>query len=316
MATVAHANPARIATWTLLLACVGAVMLLAPMRPASATDAAETERADGLPAGVAQRQTAIATELAQVHGHPWAGRYYRGDGLGMNIVVSLAPQAGVVATWHGCLGLYGAKEGRVVQAADGGLSFAFKGPDDRRSSAFPERVVPVAWGQRRYLIAPAEMQDFVNAIHHGREPRAQAHGRFLLAEGDEARPAAGLPQLPEGVQSAIRRRPLEVGVTKVEPMGSEGRGGFCTRRHRLTLDQGDANGLRPGVELRVLAPANVHATVTVRAATAGSAVGELETYGTCGNARDARAQDAPDRRWVLTTGHYDPAAANARIGRR
>jgi hypothetical protein len=36
-----------------------------------------------------------------------AGRYYRGDGMGYNVYLTLGPEGTYTAEWHGCLGTYG-----------------------------------------------------------------------------------------------------------------------------------------------------------------------------------------------------------------
>ena len=43
--------------------------------------------------------------------HPFAGTYYRGDGLGYNVTVNLKPDARYTAQWRGCLGVYGTARG-------------------------------------------------------------------------------------------------------------------------------------------------------------------------------------------------------------
>ena len=40
-----------------------------------------------------------------------AGRYYRGDGTGYNIYLTLNPEGTYTAEWHGCLGTYGEAAG-------------------------------------------------------------------------------------------------------------------------------------------------------------------------------------------------------------
>src|SRR6267143_4128952 len=46
----------------------------------------------------------INQELDILKAHPWAGKYYYGDGLGVNVHLSLAPKSGFVFTWNGCPG--------------------------------------------------------------------------------------------------------------------------------------------------------------------------------------------------------------------
>jgi hypothetical protein len=73
-----------------------------------------------LPDGYTQRAKSIAASLAASTAQPlWAGRYFEGDGTGRNIDLSLTPDAGVAATWKGCLGTYGANHGSLVE--DGGV---------------------------------------------------------------------------------------------------------------------------------------------------------------------------------------------------
>ena len=42
---------------------------------------------------------------------PFVGSYYRGDGLGYNILLDLSHDGSYGAEWHGCLGLYGTARG-------------------------------------------------------------------------------------------------------------------------------------------------------------------------------------------------------------
>lgn len=61
--------------------------------------------------------------------HPWAGQYYRGDGLGVNIRLLVAPRGGALVTWRGCTGLYGWNWGPVTTDADT-LHIEFQLPTD------------------------------------------------------------------------------------------------------------------------------------------------------------------------------------------
>ena len=51
-----------------------------------------------------ERRSAVQAEIKTLGKHPWAGEYYEGDGLGVGISLALAPKAGYVFEWHGCLG--------------------------------------------------------------------------------------------------------------------------------------------------------------------------------------------------------------------
>jgi hypothetical protein len=303
----------RVATYAMILSCMGASGVLVPLaRADQAPDEVVLQEEDDSrspPAAVRKRKAAIDEELEQLKGHPWAGEYYRGDGLGANIALSLAPQAGVSATWHGCLGLYGANEGRIQAQPDGRLAFKFNQSNAKRFGGFPDEVVPVRWGERRYLIPSSQMLDFVNAINRGFEPRAGAMGRFLLARGDESKPVVGLPTLPDRLLPAIRSKALDVGVVKVEPRPVHRDVGYCEKRYRVTLDHGAAHGLTPGVELQVKSPAREFADLRITAADVGNAVGEIQIH-----EEDCdKPRSVPDRQWTFTTGAYDPVAVDQQI---
>src|SRR5262245_36189497 len=56
----------------------------------------------------------ISAELKELPSHPWAGAYYQGDGLGVNLDLDLAPKAGAAFLWRGCLGMYGQNLGPIT----------------------------------------------------------------------------------------------------------------------------------------------------------------------------------------------------------
>src|SRR5437762_1117844 len=60
----------------------------------------------------------VREEIKTLGIHAWVGDYYWGDGLGANISLILAPQAGFLFEWHGCVGLYDRNYGAVIWAND------------------------------------------------------------------------------------------------------------------------------------------------------------------------------------------------------
>src|SRR5687767_13739491 len=64
-------------------------------------------------AATAARERAFRDELTAFQEHPWAGEYYYGDGLGVNVRLLLTPQSGFVFQWRGCLGVYDRNHGAV-----------------------------------------------------------------------------------------------------------------------------------------------------------------------------------------------------------
>src|SRR5262245_43325767 len=92
--------------------CASLLALVAAALPGGGDDARFSPGAEAL--AEAQR-TAILAEVATLADHAWAGKYYAGDGMGENVSLALAPRAGFVFEWHGCLGLYDRNFGAVEE---------------------------------------------------------------------------------------------------------------------------------------------------------------------------------------------------------
>lgn len=89
-----------------------------------------------------KKRDKISAEIGKLRDHPWAGRYYHGDGLGANVTLTLAPESGFTVTWFGCLGLYDLNYGDVVWDKDRfKLSFAL--PTEKGGiGSYAEEYVP------------------------------------------------------------------------------------------------------------------------------------------------------------------------------
>lgn len=189
-----------------------------------------------VPAGFDRRQQAIDERLAAGNLPAWAGRYYEGEGLGMYIDLSLAPNVGATMTWRGTFGLLNADHGTVVESANGSIRIHYAGPNEaRKYFRFPDELIPIAWADRQYLVPPGRIAEFASAINHGDEPRSAPRGRFLLREGDNGKPATGLPALPPVVQAHVRREAVEVRVTAAERIWYTDADGGCAERYRLRV---------------------------------------------------------------------------------
>jgi hypothetical protein len=108
-----------------------------------------------------------------------------------------------------------------------------------------ERLVPVRWGPRLYLIYADGIVEFCNAVNAGVEPR---HGKgvgdndlgvIYLRLGDEEKPATGFPELSKKWQKYLLVEPLRVKVINLQT-NSEGRG-------TATIDIGSEDGLQVGM---------------------------------------------------------------------
>lgn len=223
------------------------------------------KRSVGAEAEAKRRQSQVRAEVGALGpAHAWAGDYYAGDGLGANTTLLLAPAAGFVFEWHGCLGLYDRNYGAVAWAGDRvRLTFTF--PNQRKGfQGIAPEFVPVAWGERRYLVAADELMGFCNAVNSGDEPRRDLHGRHLLRRGDEKKPARGQPALPAEFGRHLLAEPLTativaVGASTTRPSVVEWR----FRDTPVTLDVGARQGVAVGMKLLVVAPEDVAESVRV-----------------------------------------------------
>src|SRR5256885_5650535 len=161
----------------------------------------------------------IQLELRHLKNHDWAGEYFFGDGLGVNVSLALAPDSGFVFSWRGCLGLYDLNYGEV-EFSDGTIKLRFKYPNKRVGfEGIAPEFLPVRWGKRRYLVALDRMVDFTNAINAGTEPNTLfggQSGRFLLRRGDEKGQVAGQPNIPAEYRSYLLASPIKAKISSVQ----------------------------------------------------------------------------------------------------
>jgi len=186
--------------------------LLVVANPSYAAE--KSKMSPGAESGADRLRKNIASELKALPDHPWAGEYYAGDGLGVNMSLSIAPKSGFVFEWHGCLGLYDRNYGAVTSANDHlHLSFTFENVRKGFQGIAPE-LLSVPWGERRYLVPASDIVGFCNQVNEGSEPRGGVHGVYLLRKGDEKKPASGLPKVPKEFQVYLVSKPIQADVSQ------------------------------------------------------------------------------------------------------
>ncbi len=200
----------------------------------------------------------ISAEIKTLDSHEWAGEYYQGDGLGVNVLLLLAPESGFLFEWHGCMGLYDRNYGSV-SGSEGRVRLSFTFENNRKGfQGIAEEFAPITWGDRKYLVPADEIVGFCNAVNDGSEPRKDAHGIHLLRRGDEEKDARGLPIVPEEFKPYLLSRPIEVDVVSV--------GRRTLNKTLVVLNCGKKHGLLPGMQLHVVKPDHMVESVTVTTA--------------------------------------------------
>jgi hypothetical protein len=242
------------------------------------------------------KRNEIKQELLSVNEHPWAGEYHYGDGLGVNVDLSLAPKSGFVFTWYGCLGLYDLNYGNVIEE-NGRIKLLFKHRNERKGfQGIAPELVPVTWGDRHYLIPSDGFIHFANTVNAGFET-----GRaFLLKAGDEERPVRGQPDIPSQYAEYLLKHPIDAEISSVKETKSED----SNRTTIAVLNAGFIQGVRQGMTLYVYQPSDFYEFATIASVSDSSSEARI-------------VQDANDRcqpptvTWKLST-HAERHAASTK----
>jgi hypothetical protein len=233
----------------------------------------------------------INQELRILEGHSWAGRYYYGDGLGVNVDLDLAPKSGFVFTWNGCLGLYDLNYGDVAEK-DGRIRLIFKYPNDRKGfQGIAPELIPIVWGERRYLIPRDEMVKFANDINAGFEPRKTLWGSFLLRRGDELKDVHGQPSLPPEYTHYLLNDPIRAKISSIK--GSRFK--ESTRITTVVLNVGSEQGVKLGMEFYLYSPSTIFESATISRLDSTSSEAIIIQYGV-----DEKTE-RPSLDWKLST---------------
>lgn len=206
----------------------------------------------------------IQKEIDSLGNHEWAGEYYYGDGLGVNVSLLLAPQSGFLFEWHGCLGLYDRNYGDVI-VKNGIISLSFTYPNTQKGfQGIADTFIPVSWGERKYLIPTKNMVQFCNDVNSGSEPRQSMYGMHLLKSGDNKKRVTGDPQLPEEFRKYLLKSPIIAEIIEIGPITlKSGAGDWKFKETPIALNVGKQSGLLSGMELYIIEPDNLTDSVTV-----------------------------------------------------
>jgi len=212
------------------------------------------------------REDRIKKELEGLKDHPWAGEYYYGDGLGVNVRLTIAPKSGFAFTWSGCMGLYDLNYGEINES-NGRIKLLFEHPNKREGfQGIASELIPVLWGERHYLIPSDKMVEFTNAVNAGFEPCTMFCSSFLLKEGDKKKKVSGGPNIPDEFLSYLIKKPIKVGIVSVGESTIKKHTDIPTmlwRTTRVRFDAGSLKGIKVGMGFHVTSPERISESATV-----------------------------------------------------
>jgi hypothetical protein len=199
----------------------------------------------------AQYRKAIEAELGKTPIPDWAGRY--------STSTRYEHQEFLVAP----SGLYVKAHASDVNARfEYGVAHFFgnqfilrRAPElDNRLGKFVAGPYFVAWSDKRYAVAPADMLEFVNAVNRAEDSHALCpYGMGKCVAMIRAEPAAALtaplPVLAAPWGGYLLKAPIEATVTKQVPYTTTIQDGARSIKTRLVIDKGADAGLRPGMIL-------------------------------------------------------------------
>jgi hypothetical protein len=196
---------------------------------------------------IRERRARIVVEIRTLGDHPWAGEYFTGGRLATTHV-SLAPKTGFLGIFQsdlvGPVSAFG-----PIEEKGGRLRLSGSRPL-RDIWGLANELVPIAWGERKYLVPSEKLVDFCNQVNEGREPRRRIYGFCLLRIGDEKKKVVGLPSVPKPVEKYLLAKPIDTVITSVgKPVSEEGQGDVTAVGIRVTLKDGSKAGLLPGMTL-------------------------------------------------------------------
>ena len=219
----------------------------------------------------------------------WAGSYCEGDGLGMNVRIKIAPDAGVTYTWHGCLGLYDGNHGDIVRVFDDGVEVDLAiDPALGGYRSIDTRLYFVRWGDQRFLVPKANMLELVNNYNVGGYQRtsmfriARKDGTNRRFTADEAR-VAGRPELPPEYTKLIIEEPLSLVILSVKAVEQEKELPFAVVLGDIEFEGGSDRGVYVGLEFPIETGRH-YGTVEITSVDDTTCEGRYTGYGAAGEA--------------------------------
>ncbi len=184
----------------------------------------------------------IENEVKLRRQHAWAGRYLQRDNRGSTL--EIAPQSGFVLFHRqgdGAIGNVGLAEGDEVREADC-LRMHYAKRLDIDKGALPDKLYPVHWGSRRYLLTDANLHDLVNALNGQTAFPDTLVSTFPANVADGDKQPTGTPALPAPYGAQLLKKPIAAKVTST-----------VDKQGHYAVDIGSSEGVFPGMQLYVVA---------------------------------------------------------------
>lgn len=218
---------------------------------------------------VRRRDEKIQRELETIDEDSIWGAYYKGDGLGWNVLLFIAPESGATYTWYGCHGTYDANHGSVVEVDGRTIRLDLAVNPKRNKTWSPagpgyvsrymsDEWCVVDWGDRRFMIPSSQMIPFCNDVNFGSrvDYPCRTVGDGEIQTGPYAynywvRPDEP-PEVPNEYRLFLLAEPIRAAVLRTEEPTVVGKYYRGQPMYRVVADVniGRSAGLLPGMTLR------------------------------------------------------------------
>lgn len=250
------------------------------------------------------RRMRIDAELADLAQHPpgpddpnrwaaeWAGTYYTGNHLSINIVISIAPKSGVTYRNSGCAGPADANHGDIVKVFPDGLELKLAIDPTASSTAFMSSRLYFLRSGTQHMVAPeSQMMNAVNACN-GCIATRPMHRVPVKVIDDNRDLEAGTPdQLPAKYAALLVHHPMKLVVAKTSMASTPVTDNLHSFEWRIDFTGGRDQDIYPGIKL-----ACSGGTITIDQVDEKTSVGTLTAYG---DANDNFTPPAPGRTFTI-----------------
>jgi hypothetical protein len=134
----------------------------------------------------------------------FAGKYYMGDGLGMNCTFVIEPDLSFHISWSNDTG-HKVNYNGSISFADGQFVLTPTAEVALPAFCYNRTFVPINWGERKYLLPNDDDEvskyitsTFCKRVKNGDEPRDDMYGFSYLRTADITSKVTGFPRRPDG----------------------------------------------------------------------------------------------------------------------
>ena len=190
-----------------------------------------------------------AIKPAAEWGAEWAGEYYGGNGINLNKLYYIAPNAGFACADCGPLGPCEFFYGDIVEATPEGIRVRLEQTIDPEQSLMSEWFYFIEWGDHRLLLSEPELIRFITSFRREKPVALPAFptvgGHSMVCGGEKTPP--GQPVFPRRFRPLLDLAPIHATVTEVKfrDINDCALNGYQSHYYEIRFDKGRLDDVLP-----------------------------------------------------------------------